>query len=288
MEDALEYVFRSSDRNHRTFLDDVKERKRAEESAGPGTDIAALPNAQAGSLLRDRFGVPSEQVSKLGRWQRIRLLHQLCQDERYRDVVAAHPMLGEYAKQSLAQVPASKATVHLSNGITLGDGLVRTTGAALEERWLAVCSDISRQQDRVLKSNTATTSGTPEQQQQHQHHSNHHSSSNHGRLGPPRVQIDPASCTPLMLHGVAVDGLTDLALESAGGFSSARANVCVYAGRWQYEVTLRSPGLQQLVRWARVCCCCSAPAAAAADTSPGRSPCMYLVCTHAWRHAWSW
>jgi len=56
-----------------------------------------------------------------------------------------------------------------------------------------------------------------------------------GRLGPARVGIDPGSATALLL-------MDDLTLEGGGNFSSARANVAVFSGRWQYEVTLRSPG----------------------------------------------
>ncbi|CAI5943844.1 unnamed protein product [Closterium sp. NIES-65] len=37
------------------------------------------------------------------------------------------------------------------------------------------------------------------------------------------------------------------------GFSSARANVCVYSGRWQYEATLGSSGIQQ-IGWATLAC----------------------------------
>ncbi|CAI5939602.1 unnamed protein product [Closterium sp. NIES-64] len=44
-----------------------------------------------------------------------------------------------------------------------------------------------------------------------------------------------------------------LILESLSSFSSARANVCVYSGRWQYEATLGSSGIQQ-IGWATLAC----------------------------------
>ncbi|KAF5765376.1 putative transcription factor C2H2 family [Helianthus annuus] len=44
-----------------------------------------------------------------------------------------------------------------------------------------------------------------------------------------------------------------LLLESHGVFSSARANACVWKGKWMYEVTLETAGLQQL-GWATISC----------------------------------
>ncbi|XP_071735461.1 E3 ubiquitin-protein ligase RKP [Rutidosis leptorrhynchoides] len=44
-----------------------------------------------------------------------------------------------------------------------------------------------------------------------------------------------------------------LLVESHAVFSSARANVCVWKGKWMYEVTLETAGLQQL-GWATVSC----------------------------------
>lgn len=44
-----------------------------------------------------------------------------------------------------------------------------------------------------------------------------------------------------------------LALESLGNFSSARANACVYKGRWMFEATLGTPGIQQ-IGWATLQC----------------------------------
>ena len=42
-------------------------------------------------------------------------------------------------------------------------------------------------------------------------------------------------------------------LESLSNFSSARANACVYAGRWMYEVCLGTSGIQQL-GWVTLAC----------------------------------
>nr|XP_043631994.1 E3 ubiquitin-protein ligase RKP [Erigeron canadensis] len=44
-----------------------------------------------------------------------------------------------------------------------------------------------------------------------------------------------------------------LLVESHAVFSSARANVCVWKGKWMYEVTLETAGLQQL-GWATISC----------------------------------
>lgn len=44
-----------------------------------------------------------------------------------------------------------------------------------------------------------------------------------------------------------------LLLESLGMFSSARANVCVWKGKWMYEVILETSGIQQL-GWATLSC----------------------------------
>ncbi|KAF5825881.1 hypothetical protein DUNSADRAFT_6193 [Dunaliella salina] len=41
-------------------------------------------------------------------------------------------------------------------------------------------------------------------------------------------------------------GNDGLILESMGNFSSFRANTCVYSGKWMYEVTLHTSGIQQL------------------------------------------
>jgi Kip1 ubiquitination-promoting complex protein 1 len=44
-----------------------------------------------------------------------------------------------------------------------------------------------------------------------------------------------------------------LSIESLSNFSSARATSCVYKGRWMYEVTLGTAGIQQL-GWATMWC----------------------------------
>lgn len=50
--------------------------------------------------------------------------------------------------------------------------------------------------------------------------------------------------------GLSADGLR---LESQGNFSSCRANACVYAGKWMYEATLGTSGIQQ-IGWATLSC----------------------------------
>ncbi|EPS67096.1 hypothetical protein M569_07680, partial [Genlisea aurea] len=44
-----------------------------------------------------------------------------------------------------------------------------------------------------------------------------------------------------------------LLVESGTLFSSARANVCVWKGKWMYEVTLETSGIQQ-IGWATIAC----------------------------------
>lgn len=63
----------------------------------------------------------------------------------------------------------------------------------------------------------------------------------------PQVSLDHASASPLLLvhEGEGEEQLAPLTLESSGGFSSARANVCVFAGKWQYEVVLRTTGARR-------------------------------------------
>lgn len=60
----------------------------------------------------------------------------------------------------------------------------------------------------------------------------------------PRVQagLDMNSASPMLLVHDEADELAPITVESSGGFSSVRANVAVFAGRWQYEVILRTPG----------------------------------------------
>eukprot|EP00898_Chlorokybus_atmophyticus_P004629 jgi/Chlat1/5167/Chrsp33S05151 len=69
-----------------------------------------------------------------------------------------------------------------------------------------------------------------------------------GRLGPKvaRMLRETASGDIKFEDG-------DLTLESQSNFSSARANVCVFKGKWMFEVTLGTAGIQQL-GWATLRC----------------------------------
>uniref|UniRef100_A0A1B6D141 B30.2/SPRY domain-containing protein n=1 Tax=Clastoptera arizonana TaxID=38151 RepID=A0A1B6D141_9HEMI len=65
-----------------------------------------------------------------------------------------------------------------------------------------------------------------------------------GRLGPDTVIFDKHSRS---YDGFFVEVDKDpLHLNSRGNFSSIRANVCVFSGKWQYELTLGSQGVMQL------------------------------------------
>jgi SPRY domain len=70
-----------------------------------------------------------------------------------------------------------------------------------------------------------------------------------GRLGPPDVSVDRASTC----GSFAFRGRDGLALEALSNFSSARANVAVFKGRWMYEATVHTPGIQQ-IGWATLHC----------------------------------
>nr|QVD39346.1 E3 ubuquitin-protein kinase RNF123 [Schistocerca gregaria] len=65
-----------------------------------------------------------------------------------------------------------------------------------------------------------------------------------GRLGPSHVCFDVASHV-----GLFVLGSDRLSVNSQGNFSTIRANVCLYKGKWQYEVQLGSKGVMQ-IGWA--------------------------------------
>ncbi|KAF8404516.1 hypothetical protein HHK36_009401 [Tetracentron sinense] len=66
--------------------------------------------------------------------------------------------------------------------------------------------------------------------------------------GPHTVSIDEASvCGEIRILK------QPLLLESLAMFSSARANVCVWKGKWMYEVILETSGIQQL-GWATLSC----------------------------------
>ena len=62
-----------------------------------------------------------------------------------------------------------------------------------------------------------------------------------GRLGPLVATIDKSSVVGS--YSYSGDGLL---LESLGNFSSCRANVAVFKGKWQYEATVLTPGIQQV------------------------------------------
>jgi hypothetical protein len=78
----------------------------------------------------------------------------------------------------------------------------------------------------------------------------HHGASHNidGRLGPLQVSVDPNSCSGSFSYGTH-----DLYLESLTNFSSCRAGVCVFKGKWMYECTLHTAGIQQ-VGWATIHC----------------------------------
>lgn len=69
-----------------------------------------------------------------------------------------------------------------------------------------------------------------------------------GRLGPKKVTFDVSTNV-----GSFVIDRDRLGVSSQSNFSSIRANVCVYKGRWQYELMLGSKGVMQL-GWATVRC----------------------------------
>lgn len=69
-----------------------------------------------------------------------------------------------------------------------------------------------------------------------------------GRLGPAKVVFDSENDSGMM--NVSQDRLT---IQSQSAFSTSRANVCVFRGKWMYEVQLRSKGVMQ-VGWCSVQC----------------------------------
>jgi hypothetical protein len=64
-----------------------------------------------------------------------------------------------------------------------------------------------------------------------------------GRVGPRDAAIDRSSVCGSF--GFSTDGLT---LEALGNFTSCRANVAVFAGKWFYECTVLTSGIQQVRR----------------------------------------
>jgi len=62
-----------------------------------------------------------------------------------------------------------------------------------------------------------------------------------GRLGPAHVSVDETS-----VSGRFSFGGTGLELESLSNFSSLRANVAVFSGKWYYECLVLTAGIQQV------------------------------------------
>nr|CAD7404785.1 unnamed protein product [Timema cristinae] len=69
-----------------------------------------------------------------------------------------------------------------------------------------------------------------------------------GRIGPAVVHFDTATHV-----GLFVVGSDRLSVNSQSNFSTIRANVCLYGGKWQYEIQLGSKGVMQL-GWATSSC----------------------------------
>ncbi|PRP88001.1 hypothetical protein PROFUN_04429 [Planoprotostelium fungivorum] len=69
-----------------------------------------------------------------------------------------------------------------------------------------------------------------------------------GRLGPIRTYLDSKS-----MFGALQLRCDNLEVEGHSNFSSIRANVCVFKGKWMYEVTLGTAGIQQ-IGWATIEC----------------------------------
>ena len=72
-----------------------------------------------------------------------------------------------------------------------------------------------------------------------------------GLLGPSVVQVDRASVTGQLSFSGPHSGA--VVMESTANFSSCRANACVYTGKWQYEATIHTAGIQQ-IGWATLHC----------------------------------
>ena len=73
-----------------------------------------------------------------------------------------------------------------------------------------------------------------------------------GRIGPRRVAVDRASASGDMHLGDGPHG-PNTSVSSRSNFCSFRADACVFGGRWQYEVTIRTAGIMQ-IGWATVRC----------------------------------
>lgn len=105
-----------------------------------------------------------------------------------------------------------------------------------------------------------------------------------GRVGPRDVAIDRSSVCGSF--GFSTDGLS---LEALGNFTSCRANVAVFAGKWFYECTVLTSGIQQVgmatqplaLPLQAACCqlCCAVVVLACSCVQ--RTPCrqLQLGCT---------
>lgn len=77
-----------------------------------------------------------------------------------------------------------------------------------------------------------------------------------GRLGPKTVHIDESSMSRnarFSGHNFKPSLYPCTSLESKSNFLSGRANVCVFSGRWMYEATVGTGGIQQ-IGWATLDC----------------------------------
>lgn len=92
-----------------------------------------------------------------------------------------------------------------------------------------------------------------------------------GRLGPADVAIDRASVCGQFSY--SSDGMT---IESLGNFSSCRANVAVFKGKWMYECTVLTPGIQQVS-----CIACSSSPASLVSMCTC-TPSSHLHCLQEW------
>lgn len=73
------------------------------------------------------------------------------------------------------------------------------------------------------------------------------------RIGPEVCSVDRDSVSGNLEFRRKCRDTLQLCIESHSNFSSFRASVCVLKGKWQYEVTLETAGIQQL-GWATIVC----------------------------------
>jgi hypothetical protein len=127
------------------------------------------------------------------------------------------------AAQVAADAAAAAAT---SSSATTGPSTVREGASPAAEAAAAGPSSSSGEATSPESASSSSSStGTP----------------SNGRLGPRVVAIDEASVVGQFSYGR--DGLL---VESLGNFTSCRANVAVFKGKWQYEATVLTPGIQQV------------------------------------------